>query len=245
MGIRWVTFLLMIVMLLTGCSTMSGDKSKMTSNEEQQIKESAIQYIQRTYGKEFVIDKISKGRVLGDYSINGTVKDGKNTSIYVGVGVDSPDGDGFKDSYVNRLFTNEIEPSIKELASKTFDLRWIRDGFFYGYKEGVKRKYTLDIPSALDVLKRGDKDICLRLSLDIYKQDERTTASISNLLQEIKKMNFHDIGVVVYVYDNTLKSASKDEDSGKHLLERYNIFNDNVQTMDINSLESYKTVIKK
>ncbi|WP_143123704.1 hypothetical protein [Thermoactinomyces sp. DSM 45892] len=213
--------------------------SKMTSDEDKQIRESAVQYIKERYQKELVITKVTKGRILGDYGIEGTIKDGKNTPVVI---VSEPPK-GFHDSYVKSLFSDELEPSMKELANRTFDLRMV-DRFTYGYKKDAERKYTGQIPSVFDVLKKGDKDLVLHVDLSVYQQAGQAQKVISQFLHELKKMNFNDIGIVVYVYDDSLKSASKKEDSDKYLLERYNIFTD-VQTMDINNLESYKTVIKK
>lgn len=232
------------MLLFSGCSHISKESSNMTSEEEQRVKDSAVQYIKKTYNKELVIKDITKGRVVGDYSIHGTIKDGKDTPVYVGVGVNSPDGDGFDDSYVNQLFTTELEPHIQKIAQHTFDLRQMRDGFSYGYRDKIKRKYTSEIPSVWEVLKKGDKDFRLRLTLEVYQQVGQVEVSISKFIQELKKMNFNEVGLTVFVYDGSLKSRSDKKDADDYRMQRYGLHGD-IQTMDVNNLKLDKMEFKK
>lgn len=134
-----------------------------------------------------------------------------------------------------------MEPHIKEIANKTVDLRKIRN---LSYRDGnVKTKYKGNIPSVIDVLKKGEKDFSFLLRFEIYQRGDQEKADITRFLNELKKMNFNEVTVTIFVYDDQLKFSPKSEDPGKYLLARYNISGD-IQTLDLNNLEQYKTVIK-
>jgi hypothetical protein len=189
----------------------------MSAEEEKQVKEAAIQYIQDTYQKELVIQEVNKDRVFGNsYDINGYVKDGKNTPIFI----TGKPGD-FQDSYVSRLWTDELEPHIKQLIQSNLDLRNINT---FSYTDGTKKtNYKGEIPSVFKVLEKGEKDFTLKLTLEVYGQNEQVESGISQLLHELKKMNFNKIIVTIFVYDNQLKSSSHIQNPENHLLLRYNI----------------------
>ncbi|WP_143123656.1 hypothetical protein [Thermoactinomyces sp. DSM 45892] len=214
----------------------------MTPEEEQKVKEQASQYIKGKYHKEFTVQEISKNRVTGaSYDVSGTIQDGKNTPVIVMLEASNEP----IDTYIHTLFSNELTPHIKKVASQIFDLRSMEDNLTYNYRDGVERKYKSEIPSVLEVLKKGDKDLYLQTSLRVYEKSDQAKQEISSFLQSLKEMNFNKVIIVVYVYDNALKSASKKEDVGKYLLYRYNITPDDIQTIDVNNLEPYKTKIKE
>lgn len=209
----------------------------MTPDEEKKVKEAAIQYIKDTYEKDYVVKKIHKDRVFGSsYDIEGVIQDGKNTPVYI---TGTP-GD-FVDSYVSGLWTDELEPHITKLVKNTMDLRKIDH---FSYSNGTaKTKYKGEIPSVFEALKKGEKDFLLNVRLEIYQHGGQEKEGISRLLKELQKMNFNDVSVTIFVYDDKLKSSQKNEDADNHLLSRYNISGD-IQTMDLNNLDQYKTVIK-
>lgn len=210
----------------------------MTSEEEQSVKEAAIQYIQQTYQKELVVQKINKDRVFGhSYDINGYVKDGKNTPVFI-----TGRPGAFQDSYVSRLWTDELEPHIKQLIQKNFDLRSITT---FSYTDGTnKTNYKGEIPSVFKVLEKGEKDFTFKLTFEVYEQNGKVESAIFQLLQDLKKMNFIKVIVTIFVYDDELKSTPNHENPLNQLRLRYNI-NGNLQQMDIQHLDSYKTVIKQ
>ncbi|SFX46035.1 hypothetical protein SAMN04487866_10895 [Thermoactinomyces sp. DSM 45891] len=240
-GLLYGGLAILFLLMVSGCSLFAKDTSKITPDEEHKVKESTVQYIQEKYGKEFVITKVTKGRILGDYNIHGTIKDGKNTPVFVGL--EPPKK--FSDTYVDHLFTAELRPSIKELATKIFDLRTMEDNFSFGYRDGVKRKYTHEIPSVFEVLKRGDKDLRLDVGLHVYNQGGQAQVAVTKFLQELQRMYFNKVAVTIYIYDDQLKSTSKKEDPGNYMLLRYIITNDDIQKLNVNDLEQFKTVIKE
>ncbi|MBA4496551.1 hypothetical protein ACFO25_15950 [Paenactinomyces guangxiensis] len=238
----WFGLVIMIfAILLSGCTsnTASKDLTKMAPEEEKKVKEAAVNYIKTTYAKDFVVEEVQKGQVFGDtYDIKGYMQDEKKTVVHV---IGTPP-DNFRDSYVDRLWTNELEPHIKEIVNKTVDLRKIDD---LSYSDGTeKTKYKGNIPSVFDVLKKGEKDFSLLLVVRIYQHGGQEKEDIAKLLNELKKMNFNDVTLEIFVHDDQLKSAPKNEDPGKHLLVRYNISGD-IQTIDFSNLDKYKTQIKE
>ncbi|SDZ00512.1 hypothetical protein [Thermoactinomyces sp. DSM 45892] len=236
--------LLVVLMLiaLAGCGSPREDLSKMTPEEEQKVKEQARQYIKEKYHKEFAVKEIFKSRVTGaSYDVRGTIQDGKNTPFTVMI---EPPKE-IRDTYIRRLFSDELKLPIKRLAEQIFDLRLMEDNLICSFRDGMGAKYTGEIPSVFEVLKKGDKALYFQVNLEVYEKSDQAQKEISNFLQSLKEMNFHEVTVVVYVYDNRLKSAPKKEDADKYLLYRYNITPDDIQTIDINNLEPYKTKIKE
>ncbi|MBA4496407.1 hypothetical protein ACFO25_00665 [Paenactinomyces guangxiensis] len=239
-GVWFGLMVMMLVILLSGCSfLLQKDLSKMTPEEEKKVKEASVNYIKTTYGKGYVVEEVRKDHVFGEtYFINGYIEDGKKTPVALFWTPPDP----FQDTYVDRLWTNELRPQIKELVKKTMDLRKM-EHFTYGYRDGVERKYKGDIPSVFDILKKGEKDFSLNVTFEIYQHGGQEKEDITNFLHELKKMNFNKVTVTIFVYNDQLKSAPKSEDSGKYLLRRYNISGD-IQTLDLKDLDKYKTEIK-
>lgn len=239
----WAGLMVLILAItLSGCTsyTVPKDLSKMTPEEEAKVKDAAVNYIKTTYQKDYVVQEIEKDHVFGAYyNIDGYLQDGKKTPVFI---TGNPP-DSFRDSYVSELWSSELEPHITEIANKTGDLIRMLN-VSYGYKDDVERKYKGNIPSVFEVLKKGDKDLSLNMEFSIYQHGGQEKADIARFLNELKKMNFNDVTVTVFVYDDQLKSAPKSEDAGKYLLVRYNISGD-IQTIDPNHLEPYKTVIKE
>ncbi|SEM94198.1 hypothetical protein [Lihuaxuella thermophila] len=240
----WAGCMVMILaLMLSGCTTssVSNDLATMSPQEEAKIKEAAVQYMKETYQKDFVVTEIIKGdEFTGTYFIQGYAKDGRKTPVLI-LGTSPKD---FNDSYADEFWSNELKPHMKKIASKTMDLRKL-ESMTYGYKDPkAKPKYTGDLPSVFELLKKGDKDLSLDVVLEIYQHGGREKEDIARFLNELKKMNFNEVIMEIFVYDDQLKSAPKDEDPGKHLLVRYNISGD-VQTIDPTRLDPYKTVIKE
>lgn len=237
-----IIVLLMLMLLVSGCTSESilpKDESYMTQTEEKKVKEAAIQYIKNRYNKGFEVKQVSKDHVFGGYYIiEGYMEDGKNTQVYI---TGNPPND-FDDTYVARLWENELEPRIKGIAEQSFDLRLMKP---VGYSSGKKRaKYTGEVPSVYEVLKNGgDQDFELNLDLGVYPHNGKFEEDISKFLNELRKMNFNNVTITVYVYKDELKNAPKNADSDNYLIYRYNISGD-IQKIDINNLDQYKTVIK-
>lgn len=239
------SILLILSLFLSGCSLFTTatnnttkEGSQMTPEEEQKVRDAAVQYIQDTYQKEFVIEEINKDQVFGNsYDINGYIKDGKNTPVYI----TGKPGD-FQDSYVSQLWTDELTPHLKQLFQKHLDLRNVNT---LSYTDGTKKtNYKGEIPSVFDVLEKGEKDFTLQLTLDVYEQNGQVETGITQLLQDLKQMNFNKVIITIFVYDDQLKSDPDNQKPQDQLLTRYNISGD-IQQMNITNLESYKTVIKK
>jgi hypothetical protein len=57
-------------------------------------------------------------------------------------------------------------------------------------------------------------------------------------------MNFNEILINIYVYDDQLKTDSKNKDEGKYLLYRYKFSEKDIQKMDIDNIDinQYKMV---
>lgn len=235
--------LLMLAILVSGCSTetiLPKDESHMTQTEEKTAKEKVIQYVKRTYQKNFIITDIDKDHVMGGYyDIHGFVQDGKEKTTFMVTW--TPPND-FRDSYALAKWSNELEPWMKETAQKTMDL-WKMENMTYGYKDNVENKYTGDVPSVFEILKRGDKDLSLVVSFNIYDHRGQSQAQISKFLNELKKMNFNEVIIEIFVYDDKLKTASKNIDTDKYAIYRYNISGD-IQKIDINNLDQYKTDLR-
>lgn len=233
---------MILILVLSGCGSsivLPKDQSKMTPVEEAKVKEAAILYVKNNYQKNFVVEKVEKDRIAGDYyDIEGYIEDERKTKFSI-IG-NLPDK--FEDSYVLYLWSDELEPHITKMISQFMDFRKM-ENLTYGYNDDVERKYKGDIPSAFEILKKGDKDLSLVTSFEIYEHGGQYKEEISKFLSELKKMNFNEVTTTIFVYDDQLKTASAKEDSGKHLLVRYNISGD-IQTMDLSDLEKYKTQIK-
>ncbi|WP_139179441.1 hypothetical protein [Lihuaxuella thermophila] len=234
---------MIFVVIISGCTTsgIQTDMSTMTREEEAKIKEAAVQYMKETYQKDFVVTEIIKGNEFtGIHYIRGYVEDGRKTSVLIS----GTTPENFHDSYPYAFWSNELKPHMKKIASKTMDLRKM-EHLTYGYKDPkAKPKYTGDLPSVFELLKKGDKDLSLNVVLEIYQHGGREKEDIARFLNELKKMNFNKVSVTVFVLEDQLKSAPKDEDPGKYLLVRYNITGD-AQTIDPTHLDPYKTVIKE
>ncbi|MBA4543290.1 hypothetical protein H1164_10320 [Thermoactinomyces daqus] len=242
LGVVAIIMLLMLAILVSGCSKetlLPKDESYMTQAEEKKVKEAVIDYIQKRYNKNFEVQQIDKDHLFGaDYTIRGKIKDGKDTIIYV---TGNPPND-FQDTYVPQLWTDELEPRITKYAKETMDFRLMKN-IVYG--DGTKKTtYTGEIPSVYDVLKNGgDKDFTLTLSIEIYDHHGQSQAEISKFLNELKKMNLNEVIIEIFVYDDKLKTISKKTDTDNYAIYRYNISGD-IQKIDINNLDQYKTVIK-
>jgi hypothetical protein len=240
---RWSKHLIavvcMFVLLLTGCTGGEGD---MDRAEEKEIKEKAIQYIKDTYNKDFEVSEVSKDLFTGQtYSVEGNIKDAKNTYVEI---IMEPNE--IRDTYVETLWTEELTPKITSLVKKDFDVRRIEN---IGFSDGTKKdKYTGKIPSVFEVLKNGvDPEYKLNVTLRVYEQNGQYEQGIKNFLKELKRLNFNQVGVTIFVADDELKSAPKEAEESQYTLYRYNIHFEDIQNIDIDhhDLNQYKTVIKE
>ncbi|MBA4552014.1 MULTISPECIES: hypothetical protein [Thermoactinomyces] len=244
---KWIPIICVcvIVMMLTGCQTNSVDTlpkeegKQMSQEEKKQLKDKAVQHIKSTYNKEFVVTKVECVREFNSNCfITGNVKDENNTEITV---YWMPPE--IKDDYVLVKWDQELEPKIKEISNKHFEIKRIET---ISYTNGTKtNKYTGEIPSVYEVLKNGgDKDYLFKWTGEIYKNGGKYEQSIKNFLEEIEEMNFNRVRVTIYVYDDQLKTSTTKEDEGKYLLYEYVISIDDIQKAEIDSinLNQYKTV---
>jgi uncharacterized protein (DUF2267 family) len=237
----WIVFILLFVFLLAGC-TGTGGMGDMDWSEEKKIKEKAIQYIKDTYNKDFKVSDVSKDRFTGQtYTVRGNVKDQKNTQVSI---IMEPNE--IRDTYVETLWTEELTPKITSLVKKDFDVRRIEN---IGFSDGTKKdKYTGKIPSVFEVLKNGvDPEYKLNVTLRVYEQNGQYEQGIKNFLKELKRLNFNQVGVTIFVADDELKSAPKEAEESQYTLYRYNIHFEDIQNIDIDhhDLNQYKTVIKE
>jgi putative lipoic acid-binding regulatory protein len=237
----WIVFILLFVFLLAGC-TGTGGMGDMDWSEEKKIKEKAIQYIKDTYNKDFKVSDVSKDRFTGQtYTVRGNVKDQKNTQVSVIM-----EQNEIRDTYVETLWTEELKPKITSLVQKHFDERKIEH---IAYSNGPKKdKYTGEIPSVFEVLKNGvDPEYKLNVTLRVYEQNGQYEQGIKNFLKELKRLNFNQVGVTIFVADDELKSAPKEAEESQYTLYRYNIHFEDIQNIDIDhhDLNQYKTVIKE
>ena len=233
-------------MILTGCQTNSIDTlpkeegKQMNQEEEKKAKEVAIQHIKKTYNREFKVTKVEHTQVLESrYVIRGTVEDGKDTPATVYWVLP----DQVTDSYVLNYWNQELEPKIKEISKKHFDIKRIES---ISYTNGtLPNKYTGEIPSVFEVLQKGgDKDYLFKWNGDIYEQNGEYEKRIKNFLKEIKDMNFNEVLISIYVYDDKMKTDPKIKDENKYLLYEYVISIDDIQKAEIDSIDlnQYKTV---
>ncbi|KYQ87315.1 hypothetical protein AYX07_01010 [Thermoactinomyces sp. AS95] len=237
----WIVFILLFVFLLAGC-TGTGGMGDMDWSEEKKIKEKAIQYIKDTYNKDYEVSEVSKDRFTGQtYTVRGNVKDQKNTQVSVIM-----EQNEIRDTYVETLWTEELKPKITSLVQKHFDERKIEH---IAYSNGPKKdKYTGEIPSVFEVLKNGvDPEYKLNVTLRVYEQNGQYEQGIKNFLKELKRLNFNQVGVTIFVADDELKSAPKEAEESQYTLYRYNIHFEDIQNIDIDhhDLNQYKTVIKE
>ena len=67
------------------------------------------------------------------------------------------------------------------------------------------------------------------------------------IAKELKRLNFNQVGVTIFVADDELKSAPKEAEESQYTLYRYNIHFEDIQNIDIDhhDLNQYKTVIKE
>ncbi|MCF6133761.1 hypothetical protein L2649_01010 [Thermoactinomyces vulgaris] len=214
----------------------------MDWSEEKKIKEKAIQYIKDTYNKDYEVSEVSKDRFTGQtYTVRGNVKDQKNTQVSVIM-----EQNEIRDTYVETLWTEELKPKITSLVQKHFDERKIEH---IAYSNGPKKdKYTGEIPSVFEVLKNGvDPEYKLNVTLRVYEQNGQYEQGIKNFLKELKRLNFNQVGVTIFVADDELKSAPKEAEESQYTLYRYNIHFEDIQNIDIDhhDLNQYKTVIKE
>jgi hypothetical protein len=237
----WIVFILLFVYLLAGC-TGTGGVGDMDKAEEKEIKEKAIRYIKDTYNKDFEVSEVSKDLFTGQtYSIEGNIKDDQNTSVLIII-----EPNGIRDSYVDELWTEELKPTITTLVKKYFDVRKIEH---FVYSNGTEKdKYKGDIPSVFKVLENGgDPDFALNTTFWVYEQNGQYEQGIKNFLKELKRLNFNQVGVTIFVADDELKSAPKEAEASQYTLYRYNIHFEDIQNIDIDhhDLNQYKTVIKE
>jgi hypothetical protein len=234
----WIVFIMLLVFLLAGCT---GNMEDMDKAEEKEIKAKAIQYIKDTYNKDFEVSEVSKDRFIGQtYTVRGNVKDQKNTQVSI---IMEPNE--IRDTYVAALWTEELKPKITSLVEKDFDVREIED---ITYANGTEKdKYTGEIPSIFEILKNGgDPKYDLSVTLDVYEQNGQYEQGIKNFLKELKELNFNEIGVAVFVFEDKLKTAPEGTNDRDYILYRYNISIDDIQKIDIDhhNLDQYKTVLK-
>ncbi|KFZ39337.1 MULTISPECIES: hypothetical protein [Thermoactinomyces] len=238
---KWGLVICLIALTLTGCeSSLINTSSEENQEAEKKAKEVAIQHIKDTYNREFKVTKVEHTQVLESrYVIRGTVEDGKDTPATVYWVLP----DQVTDSYVLNYWNQELEPKIKEISKKHFDIKRIES---ISYTNGtLPNKYTGEIPSVYEVLKNGgDKDYLFKWTGEIYKNGGKYEQSIKNFLEEIEEMNFNRVRVTIYVYDDRLKTSTTKEDEGKYLLYEYVISIDDIQKAEIDSinLNQYKTV---
>ncbi|MBH8602374.1 hypothetical protein [Thermoactinomyces sp. CICC 23799] len=237
----WIVFILLFVFLVAGC-TGTGGEGDINQAEEKKIKEKAIQYIKDTYNKDFEVSEVSKDLFTGQtYSVEGNIKDAKNTYVEI---IMEPNE--IRDTYVETLWTEELTPKITSLVKKDFDVRRIEN---IGFSDGTKKdKYTGKIPSVFEVLKNGvDPEYKLNVTLRVYEQNGQYEQGIKNFLKELKRLNFNQVGVTIFVADDELKSAPKEAEESQYTLYRYNIHFEDIQNIDIDhhDLNQYKTVIKE
>ena len=237
----WILFILLFVFLATGC-TGTGGIGNLDLAEEKEIKEKAIRYIKDTYNKEYEVSDVTKDFLSGQiYTVEGNIKDDKNT--YVAIIMEQNE---IRDTYVETLWTEELKPKITSLVQKHFDERKIEH---IAYSNGPKKdKYTGEIPSVFEVLKNGvDPEYKLNVTLRVYEQNGQYEQGIKNFLKELKRLNFNQVGVTIFVADDELKSAPKEAEESQYTLYRYNIHFEDIQNIDIDhhDLNQYKTVIKE
>jgi hypothetical protein len=99
-----------------------------------------------------------------------------------------------------------------------------------------------------EVLKNGgDPEYKLNVTLRVYEQNGQYEQGIKNFLKELKRLNFNQVGVTIFVADDELKSAPKEAEESQYTLYRYNIHFEDIQNIDIDhhDLNQYKTVIKE
>ena len=228
-----------VVLLLTGCTGGMGD---MDGAEKKEIKEKAIQHIKEKYQKDYEVTEIDKNPATGQsYMIRGNIKDEQNTQVTVFIELPNE----IRDTYVSKSWTEELSPKINSLIQKHFDVRKIKH---INYSNGTQKdKYTGDIPSVFNVLENGgDPDFALTITLEIYEKNGQYEQEIQSFLKELKGLNFNEIGVAVFVYEDKLKTAPEGTNDSDYLLYRYNIYFKDIQKVDIDQhdLDQYKTVIK-
>ena len=241
---RWIPIIFGIVMMFSGCQTdgINVSSKAMDQEEEKQIKERAVQYIKRKYHKEFEVSEVSKGQAAGLIRVRGKVKDGKDTEVTV---IWEKDNE-IKDTYVIALWRQELSPKITSMLNKYMDVRRIES---ISYSNGKRyHKYSGEVPSVFEVLKNGgDKDFTLVITARIYNDNGLYESGLKNFLKEAQSMNFNKVMMEVFVADDELKSAPEDVKESSYTLYRYNIVIDDIQKVDIDSLDldQYKTVIKE
>jgi hypothetical protein len=235
----WLVILMTFTLLLVGCTEGVG---QMEQQEQKEIREKAIEYIRGKYNKEFEVTKVSIGQVTGLVRVRGVVKDGKDTEATVFW--EKPDE--MDDTYVTRLWTEELKPKITSVIHKHMDVRKVEEVV---YSDGTKKSdYTGEVPSVFQVLENGgDPDFTLEATMRIYENEGKYEKELRNFLKEIQLMNFNKFLMEVFVVDDELKSAPEDVKESSYTLYRYNIVIDDIQKVDIDSLDldQYKTVIKE
>ena len=234
----------MCFLFLTGCQTGStgfneGER-EMYQLEDEELKEKAIQYIKERYQKEFEVKEINKGRVTGTVYVDGIVQDGKNTEASIIWERNGQVGD----TYVSSLWGDELKSKIESIANKHMEVRRIED---IVYSSGKVNNYEGDIPSVFKVLENGgDPDFTLEATVRIYENEGQYEKELRDFLKEIQSMNFNKFLMEVFVSADELKSASEDVKESSYTLYRYNIVIDDIQKVNIDSLDldQYKTVIQ-
>ena len=235
----WVFIIMTFTLLLAGCTEGVG---QMDQQEEKEIKDKAIEYIKDKYNKEFKVTAVRRNRVTGTVYVDGIVKDGKDTDTMVFW----EKSDEVDDNYVTSLWTDELSPRISSMINKHMEVRRIQN-FVYG--DGTKKSdYTGEVPSVFEVLESGgNPDYSLQVTFRIYEDDNQYETGLKNFLVELKDTGFNRIIVTIFVADDELKSASEDVKESSYTLYRYNIVIDDIQKVDIDSLDldQYKTVIQR
>ncbi|MBA4601811.1 hypothetical protein [Thermoactinomyces mirandus] len=240
----WVVIACMFALVLAGCQADFTNSSKevgqMDQAEEKQLKEQAIQYIQKKYNKKFEVTEVVKGRVAGTIRIRGIMKDGRDTDTTVFW--EKPDE--MDDTYITTLWTEELKPEITSIINRHFEVRHIQNII---YSDGTKNDYTGDVPSVFEVLENGgDSDYSLDATVRIYENGGQYETGLRKFLKELQAMNFNELLIEIFVADDELKSAPKNIEESNYTLYRYNVNIDDIQKVDINNLDldQYKTVIK-
>lgn len=235
----WVLTIMLFACLVAGCT---GGMGELDQAEEKEIKEKAIQYIKDKYQKEYVVSEVVKNPATGQaYTIRGNIKDDQNTRVTVIIELP----DEIRDTYVGKLWSEELKPEITSLAEKYMDINTVED---IAYTSGTKGDSVRgEIPSVFEHLKNGgDQQFTLSISLRIYEQNGQYEQGIKRFLKELRGMHFHEVVMEIFVSDDELKTVSEKAEENKYTLYRYNISIDDIQKIDIDhyNLDQYKTVLK-
>lgn len=83
------------------------------------------------------------------------------------------------------------------------------------------------------------------LTLRVYEQNGQYEQGVRSFYKRLK-LGFNNVIIEIYVSDDKLKSIAEETKESEYTLYRYNIVIDDIQKVDIDSLDldRYKTVIK-